>query len=42
MIIALELILEALKDNNTLEQLFLPSYPEDVIKEITSLQQIVN
>ena len=39
---ASQLILDALKNNNTLKQLRLPSYPEDIKKEITSLQQVVN
>ena len=39
---ASQLILDALKNNNTLERLALPSYPEDIKKEITSLQQVVN
>jgi len=37
------LILDALKDNNTLELLHLPQgYPNNITKEITSLQQVVN
>jgi len=36
------LILEALKDNNTVELLGLPSYTYNIRKEITSLQQVVN
>ena len=39
---ASQLILDALKNNNTLEYLRLPSYPEDIMKEITSLEQVVN
>ena len=39
---ASQLILDALKDNNTLELLRLPSYPDNIKKEITSLQQVVN
>ncbi|XP_065906900.1 protein NLRC3-like [Dysidea avara] len=39
---ASQLILDALKDNNTLEQLVLSHYPEDIKKEITSLEQVVN
>jgi len=36
------LILDALKDNNTLQQLHLSSYPEDVTKEIRSIQKVIN
>jgi len=37
------LIPEALKDNNTLELLSLPEdYPDNITKEITSLQKVVN
>ena len=39
---ASKMILDALKDNNALLQLFLPSYPEDVTKDIILLQQVVN
>jgi len=39
---ASQLILDSLKDNNTLELLRLPHYPDEIIKEITSLQQVVN
>ena len=40
---ASQLILDALKNNNTLKLLVLPfSYPEDIKKEIRSLQQVVN
>jgi len=39
---ASQLILDALKDNNTLELLQLPSYPDNIKKEIKSLQQVVN
>ena len=35
-------ILDALKDNNTLVQIYFPFYPEDITKEIESLQQVVN
>ena len=39
---ASQLILDALKNNDTLEELSLPSYPEDIEKEIRSLEQVVN
>ena len=39
---ASKLILDALKENNTLKWLLFSFYPWDVIKEITSLQQVVN
>ena len=36
-----KLIVNSLSENNTLVQLYLPSYPEDVNMEIISLQQAV-
>jgi len=37
------LILDALKDNNALELLYLPKgYPDNIIMDITSLQQVIN
>ena len=39
---ASQVVVDVLKHNNTLEKLYLPHYPEDVTKEIATLQEVVN